>query len=435
MIYKEAMEYIQRTAKFGSNYGLDRTFKILEILGNPHEKIKTIHIAGTNGKGSTTSMITSVLMEHRYKVGMYTSPFLEEFEERMQINKENIPKDKLAFVVTRVKEAVDEVISLGYDNPTEFEIITCAMFLYFYVENVDYAVIEVGLGGRLDATNVITPKLSIIASISYDHMNILGDTLGKIAYEKAGIIKKGVPCITYPQKDEVVNVLRNICNKKNSKLYEIKESEVETLNTKGENFTQKIKVKENKIFNQNKQLEVDLKLLGKHQVLNALLAIRSLQVLNLNSLANISYDNIINGLKKAKWNGRMEVVNKEPLVVIDGAHNMDGIKKLKESINNYFDYENITLIIGVLGDKEVHKMINEVTSLTDKAIVLTPHNNRAAKPEYMLKLMKENGVKAEWCDGYKKGYEKALIISKPNDLILICGSLYMIGDMRKIIVK
>ena len=193
MNYKAAMEYIQNTAKFGSNLGLERTEKILELLGNPQDKIKCIHVAGTNGKGSTTAMITQILRSAGYKTGMYTSPFLEEFEERIQVDGINIDKDDLAGTVTEVSRAVEKVTSLGYDHPTEFEIVTCAMFKYFSDVNVDFAVIEVGLGGRLDSTNVITPILSVITSISLDHTGVLGNTLKEIAGEKAGIIKKGIP--------------------------------------------------------------------------------------------------------------------------------------------------------------------------------------------------------------------------------------------------
>lgn len=189
MDYKEAREYIQSKAKFGSNLGLERTEKLLELLGNPHKRLRCIHIAGTNGKGSTTAMISAVLKESGYKVGMYTSPYIEEFEERIQINGHNITKEDLGYIITKVANIVEKVENMGYGNPTEFEIITVAMFYYFCLKEVDFAVIEVGLGGRLDSTNVLEPILSIITSISYDHMNILGETLEEITYEKAGIIK------------------------------------------------------------------------------------------------------------------------------------------------------------------------------------------------------------------------------------------------------
>ena len=199
MNYNEAMKYITEVGNFGSSYGLERTFRLLEILGDPQKDLKLIHIAGTNGKGSTTAMITKMLSGLDYKVGMYTSPFLEEFEERIQINGDNIKKETLAELVTMIKPSIDKVKEEGYGHPTEFEMITVLMLLYFKNENIDFAVIEVGLGGRLDSTNVITPILSVITSISFDHTNLLGDTLRAIASEKCGIIKNGISTVIYPQ--------------------------------------------------------------------------------------------------------------------------------------------------------------------------------------------------------------------------------------------
>ena len=213
MRYEEAMKYITEVGNFGSNYGLERTFKLLEFLGNPQEDLKLIHIAGTNGKGSTTAMITEILIGAGYKVGMYTSPFIEEFEERIQINRNNIPKNILATLMDEVKVAVDKVIEEGYNHPTEFEIITVLMLLYFKKENIDFGVIEVGLGGMLDSTNVIIPILQVITSISFDHTNLLGNTLEEIAQEKAGIIKKGIPTVIYPQDESVLNVIKDKCLK------------------------------------------------------------------------------------------------------------------------------------------------------------------------------------------------------------------------------
>ena len=219
MRYEEAMKYITEVGNFGSNYGLERTHKLLEYLGNPEKDLKLIHIAGTNGKGSTTSMITEILIGAGYKVGMYTSPFIEEFEERIQINRNNIPKETLADLMDEVKEAVDKVIKGGYNHPTEFEIITVLMLLYFKKENIDFGVIEVGLGGTLDSTNVITPILQVITSISFDHTNLLGNTLEEIAGEKAGIIKSSIPTVIYPQREESLKVIKNKCFDMDSELY------------------------------------------------------------------------------------------------------------------------------------------------------------------------------------------------------------------------
>lgn len=432
MNYKEAMKYITNTAKFGSNYGLSRTEKILEILGNPHKKIKTIHIAGTNGKGSTTAMINSILCEAGFKVGMYTSPYLEEFEERIQISNNNIPKNELAKVVTEVSKAVEEVISLGYDHPTEFEIITCAMFLYFYKENVDYAVIEVGLGGRLDSTNVICPLLSVITSISYDHMNILGNSLEEIAREKAGIIKENVPVILYPQKQEAFKEIEKKSKEMHSELILVKDEDAALLDS----FEKDSKVYQNiKVKTFSNEYSIELSLLGKHQLLNCAVALNAVEKLcNIDNIS-IKEEVIKAALKKVIWPGRLEVMSLKPKIVIDGAHNIDGISMLKENVNQYFTYNKLILILGILADKQVEDMIKTIVPLGEKVIAVTPHSERAELAEKLKEHIVKYNTHCEVIEDYKEAFEKALEYCEEDDLLLISGSLYMIGDMRKIIKK
>jgi dihydrofolate synthase / folylpolyglutamate synthase len=425
MNYEAAMEYIQNTAKFGSNLGLDRTIKILELLGNPQDKIKCIHVAGTNGKGSTTAMITQILRSAGYKTGMYTSPFLEEFEERIQVDGMNIGKDDLAETVTEVANAVEKVISLGYDHPTEFEIITCAMFKYFCNVNVDYAVVEVGLGGRLDSTNVITPVLSIITSISLDHTGVLGNTLNEIAGEKAGIIKKGIPVVSYPQEKEAEKVVEDVCSALGCELVIVEPDSGEFLETVG--FAQKIRVKTEKAI-----YEIELSLLGKHQIMNCAVAVNAAEKLQ-ELGADISRDNILNALAKVKWIGRLEVLGENPLVVIDGAHNIEGIKLISESLKTYFRYDKLILIIGILRDKQVEEMIGMITPLAQRVIAVTPNSGRAESAAELNEVIVQFNRNSEACDDYSEAYEKALGYAGMDDLVLVCGSLYMIGDMRKII--
>ena len=430
MNYTEAMNYIKNTAKFGSNLGLERTEKILELLGEPHKKLKCIHIAGTNGKGSTTAMLAEVLKEAGFKVGMYISPYLEEFEERMQINGTNISKDDLSRVITRVAEVVEKVVELGYEHPTEFEIITCAMFLYFYDMKVDYAAIEVGLGGRLDSTNVINPILSIITSISYDHMKILGDTLSEITFEKAGIIKKSVAVVLYPQQQESLQVIRRVCNEKSSKLIEVPEQcvELKVMNKhNSDNYTQNLIIK-----TRNDCYDIELSLLGKHQMLNCAVVVFAAEEL-INQGVNISKKHILKALKKVKWPGRLEVINSKPLVVIDGAHNIDGIKNLTESMDMYFDYERIILILGILADKQVKEMINTIVPKAHKVIAVTPNSERAELAAELAEEIRKINANVQVIEDYEEAYKTALSYCSDKDLLLISGSLYMIGDMRRII--
>ena len=444
MNYDEAITYIKNTAKFGSKLGLERTEKILELLGNPHKKLKCIHIAGTNGKGSTTAMVTKILEEAGYRVGSYISPFIEEFEERMQINNKNISKEDLSDIVTEVSKAVAKVVELGYSNPTEFEIITCAGFLYFYKNNVDFAVVEVGIGGRLDSTNVIIPILSIITSISLDHTQILGDTIAKIAYEKAGIIKNRVPVVMFPQQKQSEEVIERTCREKNCKLIKVAQNSsvylgkenlqhIATASMEGmarvsnKAITQKIKVQtyENDYI-------IDLALLGKHQLLNCSVVVHAIEEL-IGQGTTISKDNILMGLGNVKWPARLEVMNKKPLVVIDGAHNIDGIEKLTESIDMYFNYNKIILILGILADKQVEEMIKTIVPKVSRVITVTPHSDRAELSEELKVQVEKYTANCEAIEDYEEAYKKALSYCDEEDLLLVSGSLYMVGDMRRII--
>lgn len=428
MKYEEAMKYITEVGNFGSNYGLERTYKLLEHLGNPERDLKLIHIAGTNGKGSTTSMITEILMGEGYKVGMYTSPFIEEFEERIQINRNNIPKESLAILMDEIKVAVDKVIEAGYNHPTEFEIITVLMLLYFKKENIDFGVIEVGLGGTLDSTNVIKPIIQVITSISFDHTNLLGNTLEKIAREKAGIIKKGIPTVIYPQQEEVLKVIKNKCFEMDSELY-IANNE----NLKFENIVNLDKPYQ--LLKYNNEIDILLPLLGEHQIINLSVAMQAIEVLNNKNIIDISIANIVKSIKNVSWKGRLEVLSNNPYVVIDGAHNIQGIKTLSRNIKKYFKYENLYLILGILADKDVEEMIKIITPMAKKVYSVTPNSIRGELAESLKDEVSKFNKNCKAFDKYEEAYLEALNDASEKDIILASGSLYMIGDMRKIIRK
>ena len=428
MKYEEAMKYITEVGNFGSNYGLERTYKLLEHLGNPERDLKLIHIAGTNGKGSITSMITEILMGEGYKVGMYTSPFIEEFEERIQINRNNIPKESLAILMDEIKVAVDKVIEAGYNHPTEFEIITVLMLLYFKKENIDFGVIEVGLGGTLDSTNVIKPIIQVITSISFDHTNLLGNTLEKIAREKAGIIKKGIPTVIYPQQEEVLKVIKNKCFEMDSELY-IANNE----NLKFKNIVNLDKPYQ--LLKYNNEIDILLPLLGEHQIINLSVAMQAIEVLNNKNIIDISIANIVKSIKNVSWKGRLEVLSNNPYVVIDGAHNIQGIKTLSRNIKKYFKYENLYLILGILADKDVEEMIKIITPMAKKVYSVTPNSIRGELAESLKDEVSKFNKNCKAFDKYEEAYLEALNDASEKDLILASGSLYMIGDMRKIIRK
>jgi len=328
-------------------------------------------------------------------------------------------------MVSKVSEAVDKVVALGYDHPTEFEIITCTMFLYFYKENVDFAVVEVGLGGRLDSTNVIVPMVSVITSISFDHMNILGDSLGEIASEKAGIIKEAVPVVLFPQEEESLKVIEKVCLEKECTLIKVEEDSAEYLETA--DCKQHITLKTGK-----EKYDIILALLGKHQLLNCAVAVSTIEELVKQGVP-VRKESIISALSKVKWHGRLEVMNTKPLVVIDGAHNIDGIKKLRDSVERHFKYKKMVLILGILADKQVEEMIETIATKADRVIAVTPNSERAQLAEELKVVIDKYNIHCEAEENYEEAYLKALKYCDKDDILLISGSLYMIGDMRKII--
>ena len=428
MIYEEAMKYIHEVGNFGSSYGLERTNRLLEILGGPQKDLKLIHIAGTNGKGSITAMVTELLKGKGFKVGMYTSPFLEEFEERIQINGINIPKTILGELMDEVKAAVDKVVLEGFNHPTEFEIITCLMLLYFNKEKVDYGVVEVGLGGRLDSTNVITPILSIIASISFDHTNLLGNTLGEIALEKSGIIKNNIPVVIYPQEEEVYKVIKSKAEEMNATLYSLDDAEgmlIEIVSNES-GYYQRIALRL-----EGEEFQVDLPLLGEHQIKNLLVALKAYKIICNNEKLSFNIEEVKTSISKVRWIGRLEVMGQKPLIVIDGAHNIQGITALNENVKKYFKYDNIYLLLGILADKEVEKMVEVIAPSAKKVYALTPHSERAELCEDLKEVILKYNSNCIAVEDYKEALKMVWKEAGENDLILISGSLYMIGDMRR----
>ena len=428
MKHIETLEYLERLRIFGSNYGLERTEKLLEKLGNPHKKIKLIHIAGTNGKGSTSSILGNILISHGYKVGFFNSPHLEDIEETIRINNENIKEEEFIELINEIKIYVDEIIEEGFNHPTEFEVLTCIMFLYLYREKVDFGIIEVGLGGRLDSTNVINPIMSIITSISLDHINILGDNIKEITKEKCGIIKKNIPVVTYIQKDEVLEVIIEKASLMNSNLIISNPDNFKFINVE---FNDKIYQEVSFKFNEKEEI-LKLPLLGEHQITNLSLAISAIMELNSLNYIDLNIEKLKLGVFNTKWRGRLEVINKKPLIVLDGAHNIEGIEVLKRNINKYFKFNNLYLIIGILKDKEVEKMVKVITPMAKEVYTVMPNSIRAEKAEALKEIIKKYNDNVEAFEDYNKAIEVVLSKANKKDLILVCGSLYMIGNIRSL---
>ncbi|MCC0660568.1 bifunctional folylpolyglutamate synthase/dihydrofolate synthase [Clostridioides sp. ZZV14-6154] len=431
MKYEEALEYISQTNKFGIRLGLENIGKLLELLGNPQETLNIIHVAGTNGKGSVCSFISNILRESGYKVGLYTSPYLETFTERIRVNGENIPQEDVARIIDLIKEKIEVMVSQGYAYPTEFEVVTAMAFYYYSEQKVDFVALEVGLGGRYDATNIITKSLvSVITSISLDHTGILGDTIEKIAYEKAGIIKENGVVLVYDQTNEAKDVIKSVCKEKNAKYIEVN---FDNINIKKSNIN--FQVYDCNVMGETyKNLEITL--IGEHQINNSILAMSVLKYLkDTKKLDNVSEESIREGLITTKWPGRIEKIKESPIFIIDGAHNEDGAKSLAKALDKHFKDKKLTLLIGMLEDKDIDGVLDILMPKFSKVVTTTPNNPRAINSdilkEKILKYVSDVTSKYEIEDAVNYTLET----SNKDDIIISAGSLYMIGTVRTLVKK
>lgn len=422
MNYDEALKYIHSFEKFGWQLGLDRIQCLLDEIGNPQDKLKIIHIAGTNGKGSTTTMCANILRNAGYKCGSYISPFVVDFRERFQINGEMISKEDFAKYATIVKEKIDLLESKNIQI-TEFEAITAIAFLYFYEQNCDIVCLEVGLGGTYDATNVIkNPLVSVIASISLDHTNILGDTIEKIANEKAGIIKQNGVCVCYCNQDiDAVSVLMKKCAEMNARFIKanIGAIEIKKSDITGNTF----------VYN-NKEYQTSL--VGIHQVYNAVNVIECMEIVKSKGF-NISDECIQNSIRDTVFTARFEVISKEPIIVIDGAHNLEGTTALAGALKNVKANKKYA-IMGMLADKDYEHSVRQILNVVDEMICVPVCNPRALDPKVLAEVVSDTNKVT-----YNYSCEEAIneVISKldKNDLLIVCGSLYMVGSAREIIFE
>lgn len=427
MNHIEAINYINDKNKFGSRLGLDSISKLLDLLGNPQDKLNIIHVAGTNGKGSTSSYLTFCMLEAGYDVGLFTSPFLERFNERIKINDKDIANEDLGRITALVKKAVDKMLAEGLDHPTTFEIVTAIAFVYFEENNLDYVVLEVGLGGRYDSTNVIKNSLaSIITTIGIDHIEQLGDSLGEIAYQKAGIIKDKGLVVSYPQEEEVKKVIEDITREKNGELYFSDESFIDILdeNDSGNSFN--YKYKDTSIKN------IRTSMVGEYQIYNSALAITTLLILRDKGLIKIKDEEIVKGIFKTRWNGRLEVLKRNPTILIDGAHNVQSVDQLRKALE-LFDYENLILGLAILGDKDVDHILELLIPMADKVIVTEVDMPRKLEAENLKKKVEKYKKDLYIEKEIGKAVDKSLSLAQDKDLIVFGGSLYLIGEVRSLI--
>jgi len=426
--YTEALDYIYDLTKYGIKLGLNNIKYLLFLLGDPHKKIKIIHVAGTNGKGSTASFISSILQSDGYKVGLYTSPHLVDFTERININNKQINRKKVSELLERIKPFIEKVAQTpSYGHPTFFEVITSLAFLYFFEEQVDFLVLEVGLGGRLDATNVCEPLISVITHIDYDHMDKLGNSLEEIAREKGGIIKPERIVISSKQYREAQNEIKRIADEKNSLIYSSGKGinyEIVKSDIKGVVFDLE------GIYHNFKNLHTPL--LGRHQADNATTAIAAVEALKISGI-DISQKAIRAGLEKVKWTGRLEVIQNNPTLLLDGAHNPNGVKIMLQALEEIFSYQRLILVLGIFTDKDYKKMIQILAPNADLIIATKAKTPRAAPPQTIVKEAAQyiNENKIMVTKNIPQAINCALSNSKEDDLICITGSLYTVGEAKR----
>ena len=411
----QAKEFVLNRRNSKGVHSLDKIRLLLDSFDNPQDKIKVIHIAGTNGKGSTTKMISQVL-SRSYKVGTFTSPYIKEINDNIAINGKAISDGDYLYLINKLKDHIDYLDQKGY-YLTYFEILTAMMYLYFYEENVDIAIVETGLGGLLDATNIVeNPLASVITSISKDHMEILGDKIEDIAYQKAGIIKEKSLVFLYPQEDSVYKVIKAKADVCHSKLFTFSKEEVV------------IKESDDKVnaFDFRNYKDVKLSLLGIHQIYNASLSLMVLDYFK-DEFA-LDEKTIKEGIFKAKNPGRLSLISQNPRVLVDGSHNRDAIDSLITSLET-FTYQRLIVGFSVLKDKEYAYIIDRLAEIADELIITSIDSPRAFEIEELREIVKEKFPKVIAIEDNRKAYNYAKEIAGPNDLVIWCGSLYLIGEI------
>ncbi|MCM3650638.1 bifunctional folylpolyglutamate synthase/dihydrofolate synthase [Metabacillus litoralis] len=427
---KDAIDWIHSRLKFGVKPGLKRMEWLLEALDNPHKNIPTIHVAGTNGKGSTVSYMLHMLTEAGYKVGTFTSPYIETFNERISVNGQPISDQDMLELVNELKPYVEELEKTELDGPTEFEIITTMMFLYFGTYNKpDFLLLETGLGGRLDSTNIVEPILSIITNVGYDHMNILGETIEEIASEKAGIMKENVPVITGVQDQDALAVIRKVANERRAPLYRLGE-EITIIESALKDGKEVFSL--DTPFKQHNHLMLTMK--GEHQIKNAALAITALDFLKSKNAIELNEDDMIAGLEKTIWKGRFETISKDPLIILDGAHNLEGVESLIQTVKRHYEGKRIHILFSALADKEFTPMINQLQAIATSMTFTSFDFPRAAKA---VELYHECTLtNKKYNDSWVNAIEEIVQLEyEQDDVFLVTGSLYFISEVRNYLIN
>lgn len=422
MKYEEVMDYMElKVNKLGSVPGLHSVRELLNRMGNPQDNLTFIHVAGTNGKGSVSTLIANALTANGYRVGRYISPVINDYRERIQINNRMISKAAVAEGMTKIFDICTAMEEEGLPHPTAFEVETALGFQYFTDKKCDFVVLETGMGGTLDATNIVqNTKLCVFVSVSRDHMAFLGDTLAEIAANKAGILKAGCKAVSAPQEEEVLQVLKSECDKLDVPFTAVNREEIKVgrQSLKGQKIS----------YGAYKQVEIPL--LGSFQTENAALALEALECLKSCGI-KLREDKIRTGFKESVWPARFEILSKKPCVIADGAHNEDAVKKLMETMRFHFTNQRIIYIMGVLKDKDYTPMIRESVSLAEFIFTVTPPNKERALPAFELaKTIRDFNPNVTATDSVEEALEMAKLTAGEDGVVLAFGSLSYMGKLR-----
>jgi len=420
MNYEQALDYIHSTPKFGKRPGLNRIRALAELMGNPQKQMKFVHITGTNGKGSTSTMITSILRQAGYRVGTFVSPFVDDFRERIQVNGEMISQEDLVREVEEMIPCIHKVKEAGHMQPTEFEMVTAIGLHYFARMKCDFVALEVGMGGTFDCTNIIdAPEVAVITAVSLDHMSILGNTVAEIAQDKCGIIKTGCNAVTFaPQAPEALEVIQRVCRERNVPL-SIPDADALEVNICG-------------FFGSDivyKTLPIHVPLLGEHQIQNAMAVVECAKALQRRGFP-ITDEHICHGIARTTFPGRLEVVRRNPVCILDGGHNPGAIGVISNFIDQQLCGSRLIAIMGIFADKDYTACIPQIASRADVFIATTCGYPRALDPREIAAIAKQNCSEVYWNEQISTACRLALSIAQPEDVILVCGSLYNIHDAR-----
>lgn len=416
MTYEEALSYIHSICWKGSKLGLDRTRELLGKLNDPQKELKFIHIAGTNGKGSTAAMLSSILEEAGYRVGLYTSPFINRFNERMQVNHQPIPDEELAALTEYVRPHADAMA----DSPTEFELITALAMVWFARQKCDIVVLEVGMGGELDSTNIIdVPEAAVIAAMGLDHVKELGPTMADIARAKAGIIKEGGRVVSYGGNPEADEVIAAVCRARNASLCQPDFSAIVPgdFSLEGQTFSYK------------GWRGLRIPLVGAYQMNNAAVVLETVEVLRQRGWS-VSDEAVRQGLADTRWPARFEVLRRDPVFIVDGGHNPHGIRATAESLSRLFPGRKITFVTGVMADKDVEHILGLIVPLAEQFFTVRPDNPRAMDAGELAARIEAMGAKATACASVRDGVDRAIQAEGPHGVACALGSLYMSGEVR-----